>query len=506
MNIGRTEGSQIIQLFASGVRLKGFNLSLKRSDKLELPEEVTRPKHIEVLETLSIFGIRADYMEQFRDFLQEEGLRTDADRREFLLPLIKNLGTQKLKTIKLKNIIDGVSTEVGDPFRTLGPIPTLAEPDPLGDSGWLVRNQIVLNWYPKIQSMRSDGVIGGNLEISRNETHLNNGHIAFLNLDRLYFELQRFKAERGWHNLNIPQESVARLLADQSWYRLLIPAQELLFDSFEKVRLWEEIALALLKKYTERYYTFRKRQWEMPHLEYQQLTADDPNFAGFRDEPGDGYYRILIETSKDEIVAKLEELKNLIQKGELKTWEFHNIKAISFNRHLYQPLLFADKSVVEIRPVPLNKGEWQFVEDLRAFHESHSGFFANRELYLLRNRSKGRGVGFFEAGNFHPDFILWLLVGAQQHVIFVDPKGILNLDQRNEKIEFYADIKTIERRLADPDVRLDSFIISVTPSHKLKARWRMDKAAMTARHVLFQEEDKTTYVKAMFEAVVREGQ
>ena len=31
------------------------------------------------------------------------------------------------------------------------------------------------------------------------------------------------------------------LLADQSWYQLLIPAEELAFDSFEKVRLWQEI-------------------------------------------------------------------------------------------------------------------------------------------------------------------------------------------------------------------------------------------------------------------------
>jgi len=36
---------------------------------------------------------------------------------------------------------------------------------------------------------------------------------------------------------------------DTSWYRLLIPASELAFDSFEKVRVWQEIAQALLRKY-----------------------------------------------------------------------------------------------------------------------------------------------------------------------------------------------------------------------------------------------------------------
>src|SRR5580704_17731885 len=55
MNVGQTEGSQIIQLFGRGVRLKGFGSSLKRSGKAQLPDDMRRPKHIGVLETLSIF-------------------------------------------------------------------------------------------------------------------------------------------------------------------------------------------------------------------------------------------------------------------------------------------------------------------------------------------------------------------------------------------------------------------------------------------------------------------
>src|SRR6185369_13863933 len=107
--------------------------SLKRSSKTQLPDDVTRPKHIGQLETLSIFGIRADYMAQFRDFLEEEGLPTNDDRLEFLLPVIKNLGTQKLKMIRLKKVINGISSEFGDAFRKLGPVPTLRNPDPTKD-------------------------------------------------------------------------------------------------------------------------------------------------------------------------------------------------------------------------------------------------------------------------------------------------------------------------------------------------------------------------------------
>ena len=504
MNVGKGEGAQIIQLFGRGVRLKGYEMSLKRSARTQLPEDVERPKHIGVLETLGIFGIHADYMAQFRDFLEEEGLPVNDDRIEFLMPVIKNLGTQKLKTIRLKKTINGVSTEFGDAFRKLGPVPTLAKPDPAGDAGteYLQKNQVVLNWYPKIQAMKSSGVAGGDGQAVPNQAHLSPKHVAFLDVDRLYFELERFKAERGWYNLNLTRDGIAPLLADQTWYRVLIPAEELAFDSYEKVRLWEEIALSLLKKYTERYYTFRKREWELPHLEYQYLAPDDPNLLGVGEAPGDPYYGILLEQSQEEIKQRLEELKAAIETGKLKQVDFNGLKTIWFGQHLYQPLLYLDQNIVEISPAPLNKGERRFVEDLKSFHDNDGGFFKDKELYLLRNLSKGRGVGFFEAGNFHPDFILWLVAGDGQQLIFVDPKGIRNLGATDPKIQFHETIKEIEERLGDPKVHLESFIVSNTPSHIMQMLWDMDKPAMTARHILFQDEDSDTYVRSMLEMAI----
>lgn len=501
MNVGKGEGAQIIQLFGRGVRLKGYDLSLKRSGKTRLAEGIERPKHISVLETLGIFGIHADYMAQFRDFLEEEGLPTNDDRIEFLLPVIKNLGTQQLKTIRLKKIINGVSTEFGDAFRKLAPVPTVEKPEPDRERSteYLIKNQVVLNWYPKIQALKSGGLVGGDADATPNETHLGVRHVAFLDLDRLYFELERFKAERGWYNLNLTRRGIELLLADQSWYRLQIPAEELAFDSFEKVRLWDEIAVSLLKKYTERYYTFRKREWELPHLEYRNLEGDDPNFLCVKESPDDSYYRILIDKSQEEIVSKLTELKAAIEKGDLKPWEFRGMKAIWFGQHLYQPLLYLDSNIVEISPAPLNKGERQFVEDIKAFHDGNADFFQTRELYLLRNLSKGRGVGFFEAGNFHPDFILWLLAGSQQQVIFVDPKGIRNLGPADLKIQFHETIKEIEQRLGDANVHLQSFIVSNTPSFTMRMLWRMEKSEMQKRHILFQEEDRDSYIKSMLD-------
>lgn len=502
MNVGKGEGAQIIQLFGRGVRLKGYETSLKRSGRVTLPEGLERPKHIGRLETLGIFGIHADYMAQFRDFLEEEGLPTNDDRIEFLLPIIKNLGTQKLKTVRLKRTIGGVSTEFGDAFRKLGPVPTVRPPDISNaiEAKNLHENHVVLNWYPKIHAMKSGGAPGGESEASPNETPLSPRHAAFLDVDALYFELERFKAERGWYNLNLTRSSILALFADTTWYRLLIPAEELAFDSFERVRTWQEIALALLKKYTERYYTFRKREWELPYLEYRDLEADDPNFLCVKESPDDAYCRILVDRSQEEIVAKLEELKAAIEKGELAPWEFQGTKAIWFGRYLYQPLLCLDSNGVEIRPAPLNKGERIFIEDLKAFHDGHGEFFADKKLYLLRNLSRGKGVGFFEAGNFHPDFILWLITGGKQHVIFVVPKGIRHLGPSDPKIQFHETIKEIEQRLGDASVRLHSFIVSNTPSATMQRLWTMEKEEMEARHIVFQAEDRDGYVRRILES------
>jgi hypothetical protein len=87
-------------------------------------------------------------------------------------------------------------------------------------------------------------------------------------------------------------------------------------------------------------------------------------------------------------------------------------------------------------------------------------------------------------------------------VIFIDPKSIRYLGATDQKIQFYATIKDIERRLGDPRVRLDSFIVSNTPAHTMRMLWGMDKPAMLARHILFQEEDSDTYVQTMLSSVI----
>jgi hypothetical protein len=157
-----------------------------------------------------------------------------------------------------------------------------------------------------------------------------------------------------------------------------------------------------------------------------------------------------------------------------------------------------NSDTIQVMPVELNEGERSFVLDLRKYYEKEkAGFLTGKELYLLRNRSKGRGIGFFEAGNFYPDFILWLVFGGKQFVSFVDPKGLRNLEGgiANPKIEFYTAIKKIEKPHLDPNIILNSFI--VTPTRYSDPGWwsgGLTKAQFEARHVFFQKEDADTYI------------
>ncbi|MDD3588208.1 MAG: hypothetical protein PHQ75_13575 [Thermoguttaceae bacterium] len=221
MNIGAKEGTQIIQLFGRGIRLKGYQQSLKRSGATNA--QINYPKYIELLETLSIFGIHADYMAQFRDFLKEEGVSTDR-KIAFYLPVVKLSGRKPLKTIRLKKKIREVCSDFGQAYRKFAPAVALDFPNE-----YLQKNQIILNWYPNIQAMRSQGKNTATA-IVPNLTHFQQKQVVFLNIDKIYFELERYKAQRGWYNLNLSRSIIPKLLCNQTWYSLYIPEEELTLE------------------------------------------------------------------------------------------------------------------------------------------------------------------------------------------------------------------------------------------------------------------------------------
>lgn len=478
MHVGKSEGTQIIQLFGRGVRLKGWQWTLKRSGHTFAPH---RPANIEELETLNVFGIEADFMAKFREFLKEEGLPGNERRHTVTIPfnVTYDFG-KKLQVLRPKRKkADGKEYD----FKKDGPVPSLGYDIP----EYLQHNTVVADWYPRIESVASRrGVAVGTPQMGR----LRAEHLALLDYDALYFEVERFKRERAWHNLNVTKDGIRRLLEDASWYTLYIPPTRLECTSYENVNIWMQVAGELLREYTKCYYNYRKAAFLEPRLEYRELRSDDdlmPQEGEVYQLITDGSDNALlthIEQMRDEMAAKK---KDLIQVGDL--------CGLTFNRHLYQPLFHVRKGGrITVLPVALNESEYEFVKDLKAYLDVNKKAFAagKQELFLLRNKTRGGGIGFFEAQNFYPDFILWILQGKKQFISFIEPHGLLHEGPAAPKIALHKKIKEIEARLDDPAVVLNSFILSWTQHPQLK--WGKSRAELEKEHVLFMTDDKDGYV------------
>ena len=107
-----------------------------------------------------------------------------------------------------------------------------------------------------------------------------------------------------------------------------------------------------------------------------------------------------------------------------------------FRHHLYAPLVCVKKNnlKIQVSPVQLNEDEKTFVDLLDCYMKNHSAEWKDKSLFLLRNKSKV-GMGFFEAGNFYPDYILWIDTDDKQYINFIDPKGLMHIVPENPKIK-----------------------------------------------------------------------
>ena len=483
MHVGRTEGSQIIQLFGRGVRLKGFEWSLKRSGYSHAP---IHPAFIEEIETLNVFGIEADFMEKFREYLKDEGLPGNEKRRIFTIPLnITYDFGKKLKILRpKKKSSDGQEYD----FKKDGPVPMFGDiPE------YLCKNAVLVDWYPRIQALQSRST---SYEGQKDRVSLRESHLALLNYDSLYFEMEQFKREKYMYNLNISKENIRELLHDNTWYTLYLPETRLEPRGFDGLLLLQQVTLELLKGYCQRFYDYRKRQFIEPRLELRELTSGDDNL------PKEDFYQLIVDGDEAQVIQAIEKLKKEIESGKHSSLNKADLKVCYFGKHLFEPLLHVRQGAkISVMPVTLNISEYQFVIDLKTWCDKNKSVLEEKgvELFLLRNQSRGKGIGFFEAGGFHPDFILWILAGDKQYVTFIEPHGLIHEGPGSEKILFYERIKDIEKRLNDPAVILNSFILSWTKHPHLD--WNLTKDELEKKHVLFMTEDPDHYIEKLFDKI-----
>jgi hypothetical protein len=476
LNIGKREGTQIIQLFGRGVRLKGKGYCLKRSRFIEGPH----PRYLEILETLNIYGVKADYMETFREVVEREDV-------------------QFYQEITLK-------PEIIEPFPEYLKILKPKEEVPFTREVFILQPEDGVE--ARIDLSPRGIVIDGRVEQAIIATtyiqprFIDKKLLDILDWNEILFSILQYKNEKGWFNFIVTKENLKQIMYQQK-YRLFCPDMYLqnpgknFSETYERIT---NLVIIILKKYFERFYAHKRNSWEKDKFKVTTLQKTDENILK--------EYRLQIAEDEQRLI---EEIKKLIETKEIFAIKGNvTLSNAYFQNHLYQPLLIRPNTnkIITI-PVGLNEGEAKFVEDLSNYLKTNPENLKNCEVYLLRNLTRSKGIGFFQTNTFYPDFILWVIKDKKQKIIFIDPKGLGHIrDLDHPKLNLHKYLKTnIQPNLDDPQVTLDAFIVSYTTYNIVEQMFRHDHVGRTEletnKHILFQYEKEgihnPTYIEKMFE-------
>lgn len=465
MNVGTSEGPQIIQLFGRGVRLKGKGMGLKRSRGLK---DIDHPPFIEVLETLGIFGIKANYMKIFKKNLEMEDVKNYVS---FSLEIKTNV--EMLKGLKILRLREDTNfskdctfsiSEINDVEAKLNILPTVLEAD----------------------SRKSDSIVDRTSETD--PKMIPEKYLDLIDWSRIYLEMLSYKAERQWFNISFTKDDLEGVIRGGK-YTLFAPASFVYpTKEFIKMLELENIVLRLLKDYVYKCYNKKRNGWEKGKFVLAGLTEDDDNF------PKEYIVRI-----EETATGLIQEAKQRIKSGVVYDARSDDdpLPNVFCEKHLYQPLLAkAQTDQVIFHHTGLIDSEQRFVTDLAKYIAAHSEKGKDVEYYLLRNLTRGKGIGFFETNSFYPDFILWIVQGGHQRIVFIEPHGMIySGGLEDEKVNLYSHLDAhIAPLFKDQDVDLDSYVISATDFNKFKSsaaeRRRLTLEECAEKHLLFMDKSE----------------
>ena len=472
LNIGRQEGSQIIQLFGRGVRLRGKDMSLKRS----AATHGEHPDHISLLETLNIFAVRANFMAQFRDYLMREGIELD-DPVQLEIPIVSNENflERRLYVPAVQSYNQTVKGQC---------VPLSAN-----INAYITHTTQIVE---VIGSSSQEG-IRGNQSTAALERKIGQESLDLLDWEKIYLQLLEYKREKQFHNLIFDVGILQTIMKpEQELYGLTVMAEsQVKPTSLTEVARLEELVITLLRKYIAKFYRSVQQQWSGSKMRLEHLDEDNTNFTNWS-----------VYIPRDKAQELEPKIQNLIESGAIYG---HNSPNAYNDRHLYQPLLAINNTNDSWRTTPpaLEESEKLFVEDLRRYlRDQREDLLSQKEVFLLRNQSRGKGIGFYQNEGFYPDFILWITKGAQQRIVFIEPHGMVHdtINEHNDKVTLFKRLQDLSyERFRGEHVQMDSFIISKTDFPVLRRREGLERQEFAEEwHILFRTDDPA-YLNPIFQ-------
>ncbi len=486
LSVGQNEGTQIIQLFGRGVRLRGRNFSLKRSTTKNRPVG----SFLRKLETLMVFGIRANYMARFKEYLEREVehsldsvLTLDFEIRKKQIPL----------GLKIPRVTEGYGLKQTNGFQAKQSITLFRISDK--DRKRIKMPVVVLEDFARLQVLRScaEKEDSDGMDV-REPVRMDVRAFPFFDYDRIYLAMADHKARKGYRNLIVSKAELKRLADDMcqakdgshDWYLLYSRENDIVFDSFAKLKRIESLFQRLVLGYMDIFYMTFQRLYEAEHMEVVELTEEILNNGNFQ---WPEKYHFEFEESPDALHwrTRLEELQTLVKGNNVPAkcsqWSREGTKdfvALAFDQTLYEPLFYSRKGArLPFTMSPLSfdaPSEKTFLEDLVCFYNNpaNTNFFKGIDFYLMRNAvHRSKGIWFAQAGNFYPDFLLWLndKIAGQEYLGFIDPKGLRNVSFESPKLNFNREVKALQKTInknSRTHLILNSVILSDTPYTELE--------------------------------------
>jgi len=469
MNVGRSPGAEIIQLFGRGVRLQGRDFSLKRDEDA--------PLVVQALQSLQVFGVRSDYLQQFVETLGREGVKPAV--LHVPVTVSPHLTTAGLNTLdhdgaRFADVVpfdppqvmpwraqieQGLTASVG-----LGPASALGAPPVLTASlaGWLDPEVAYQHGLAVKRRAGLTGLVFGTTQL----------------LD--YLGRCSAMAPAGWfdnHECGPARRAAVGLRALEEGLR----------------RAWRQA----------------ERRFRMRRLVPVPLGADNAGLPGTPERDGSGgparwAWRLEVDLARDvrtgllawldeqvalgiappalrddvaavvaqhgfDLEAMVTSLTAITESAEALATDTlaPPLPRLHMPAHLFAPLLvkpalkpsvippsaqeqlplfggeaWADNTAIAISPPALNEGEAAFIWNLRAEWQKLHALpeWAGVHLYVLRNPAAG-GLTLYREHGFAPDFMVWLVRGAAQVLGLVDPKGLAR-QWPADKLALIAELET----------------------------------------------------------------
>lgn len=449
INIGQSKGPTVIQMFGRGVRVTGANKDGKR--ELDVSSGSGKFGQLKRLQTLDVFGVKASYIQRFKEHLESERLNFDENVQTVPVEISRDPPRSDLKVPEIEETFNQSDIPVfslDDSFQQ-EKIDSVINKNTLRNL-----NISPIDFKPDIEvSSRGSKITpddGGFTE----ETHKSDDgqtNIAkefslsmgsdslgldanILDWDAIWHKCVDYKQEKGYSELIVNKKAIKEIFGirgnkplGETKYHLISPADKVRVNSLEKseLRKVESLCVKIVSKYMDNVYS--KMRAASVSEEFTVTNFDEDWITKHIPEKYD--VDINDPEINEEFIRKLKKPDADLRENFFK--EFNQVYTpVLVDAELMNVEEYKEK-INSFSPEGIdNAGESKFLSSIE--NQIKDGILSDYEAIIMRNQAR-MGVSIPEIdGLSYPDFVVWATKNGKQHIILSDPHGMRLAGKQSE--------------------------------------------------------------------------